>query len=388
MMEQTYFTCPITLKIFREPVMASDGHFYEKIMIKEWLIYSNKSPLNGNVLLNKDLITSRTFNTFLEKFLELNPDLISERFSEIIPHEYKKIYSNENYKKHRFDDKIYIHLINFEYVLENINNYDFMRMFIDNIDNLYYYIDKKERNVINYIITHSNDLIIKYLLDKNIDFEYQENDDAKWKPLNYLCKFSSIDSVKYGIDKGMNLDALYVNNNYNSISKINFDFIMCLFLDLEKKIHYEYECCVCDDEDDYDLSCLDAILRVCTFDTINRFIEKIKSSNEINDFVSFCDKNNKIFYSLCYNNQLKTNEFLSIYDEFEKMNIKLDLNYKCEKNYTPILLTIKNKNFDISKFILKHKDFDSKTLKVNNYNKFLDEINNELIKFLVSVIFD
>lgn len=37
--------CPISLQIFNEPVVASDGHVYEKNEIIHWLQNNQKSPM-------------------------------------------------------------------------------------------------------------------------------------------------------------------------------------------------------------------------------------------------------------------------------------------------------------------------------------------------------
>ena len=41
------FICPITYELMREPVVASDGHTYEKNAIEKWLKTNQISPRNG-----------------------------------------------------------------------------------------------------------------------------------------------------------------------------------------------------------------------------------------------------------------------------------------------------------------------------------------------------
>lgn len=41
------FMCPITYELMREPVVASDGHTYEKSAIEKWLKSHQISPRNG-----------------------------------------------------------------------------------------------------------------------------------------------------------------------------------------------------------------------------------------------------------------------------------------------------------------------------------------------------
>lgn len=41
------FLCPITYELFREPVVACDGHTYEKAAIEKWLTNKDTSPRTG-----------------------------------------------------------------------------------------------------------------------------------------------------------------------------------------------------------------------------------------------------------------------------------------------------------------------------------------------------
>jgi hypothetical protein len=48
--------CPITGFPMVEPVVAADGHTYERAAIARWLKTSDKSPMTGSVLLHKELV--------------------------------------------------------------------------------------------------------------------------------------------------------------------------------------------------------------------------------------------------------------------------------------------------------------------------------------------
>jgi hypothetical protein len=41
------FMCPITYELLRDPVVASDGHTYEKSAIEKWLKSHQTSPRSG-----------------------------------------------------------------------------------------------------------------------------------------------------------------------------------------------------------------------------------------------------------------------------------------------------------------------------------------------------
>ena len=50
--------CPITGFPMVDPVVAADGHTYERSAIARWLATSNKSPMTGSILPHKELVTN------------------------------------------------------------------------------------------------------------------------------------------------------------------------------------------------------------------------------------------------------------------------------------------------------------------------------------------
>ena len=44
------FICPITTEVMSDPVMAADGHAYERSAIERWLATKSTSPLTGGAL--------------------------------------------------------------------------------------------------------------------------------------------------------------------------------------------------------------------------------------------------------------------------------------------------------------------------------------------------
>ncbi|EOD27361.1 hypothetical protein EMIHUDRAFT_73367, partial [Emiliania huxleyi CCMP1516] len=44
------FVCPITTELMSDPVMAADGHAYERSAIERWLATKSTSPLTGGAL--------------------------------------------------------------------------------------------------------------------------------------------------------------------------------------------------------------------------------------------------------------------------------------------------------------------------------------------------
>jgi len=59
--------CPITHNVMTDPVIASDGHSYEREAILQWLQTSSKSPLTGQELLTHTLITNHALRNLIEE---------------------------------------------------------------------------------------------------------------------------------------------------------------------------------------------------------------------------------------------------------------------------------------------------------------------------------
>lgn len=57
--------CPITMKIFTDPVICSDGFTYEKSAIEIWFKSNNTSPMTGLVLENKNLIPNQIVKSLI-----------------------------------------------------------------------------------------------------------------------------------------------------------------------------------------------------------------------------------------------------------------------------------------------------------------------------------
>jgi len=62
-------TCPITLELFVDPVLASDGYTYERSAIVEWIQYKNgTSPMTRQTLKMKDLTSNRIVKQLADQY--------------------------------------------------------------------------------------------------------------------------------------------------------------------------------------------------------------------------------------------------------------------------------------------------------------------------------
>ncbi|CAJ1969246.1 unnamed protein product [Cylindrotheca closterium] len=65
--------CPITGEPMLDPVVAADGHTYERTAIARWFQSSNKSPLTGGVLSHKELVSNYMLLSSVQEAASRNP---------------------------------------------------------------------------------------------------------------------------------------------------------------------------------------------------------------------------------------------------------------------------------------------------------------------------
>jgi hypothetical protein len=65
--------CPITLSVMRDPVIAEDGHSYERSAIEQWFGTSNHSPKTGAPLRSTHLIPNHALRNTIEDFFRNHP---------------------------------------------------------------------------------------------------------------------------------------------------------------------------------------------------------------------------------------------------------------------------------------------------------------------------
>jgi hypothetical protein len=72
--------CPITQEIMFDPVVASDGHTYERNAIQRWLTKNNTSPMTKQAINDKTLRTNWAIRSAIQRFLDrsLVKDMVGE----------------------------------------------------------------------------------------------------------------------------------------------------------------------------------------------------------------------------------------------------------------------------------------------------------------------
>ncbi|CAF5013749.1 unnamed protein product, partial [Rotaria socialis] len=61
-------SCPITLSLFRDPVVAQDGHTYERAAIEEWIRKNGTSPITNKQISLEHLVPNYAIKKIVEQF--------------------------------------------------------------------------------------------------------------------------------------------------------------------------------------------------------------------------------------------------------------------------------------------------------------------------------
>ena len=65
--------CPITLSVMRDPVIAEDGHSYERSAITEWFQHNNTSPKTNLRLNSTNLVANIALRNTIQEYFAKNP---------------------------------------------------------------------------------------------------------------------------------------------------------------------------------------------------------------------------------------------------------------------------------------------------------------------------
>lgn len=203
------YKCPLTLDVFYEPVMAIDGYIYEKTAIIEWFKNNQISPITRKQISNT-LIESPFVKNSINKFLEKNPQYMSERFNIPFSSNIKlvcKYINNGDFLnltgirefslKYLMDNdvllKIFMDCKNNDIIKFLIN--DFLKYSLISLD----YVDKFGASMLHYACKYSNSSIVSYLIDRGSSLSIQTY-KTKRTALHYTCKYNSQESIKILID--------------------------------------------------------------------------------------------------------------------------------------------------------------------------------------------
>lgn len=94
------FYCPIFKELMCDPVLASDGHFYERDAITDWYKSNKNSPITREPI-NDNFISSILIKNAIDNYISKNPELAKERYQMELSRDklYKIVYEDKNAKK-------------------------------------------------------------------------------------------------------------------------------------------------------------------------------------------------------------------------------------------------------------------------------------------------
>lgn len=168
--------CPITLQLFRYPVIASDGFSYEKWSLIKLLESNNpNSPLTRERLIKK-YYDNQFLKQMVKTFIEKNPGSETEQFSE------------ELYLDYEISRKEFMNLLDNE---DFVNAAKYKNI---NISYKYYGKNKNWACIAKYIFTKCIDeeLLLKFIQNYNIHKDICHNGKSVYYYIFKICNIKSV----------------------------------------------------------------------------------------------------------------------------------------------------------------------------------------------------
>ena len=167
--------CPITLKIFRDPYVASDGFAYEKTAIIRWLDIHNRSPMTNQEITN-NIMPCTFFQRNIKQLFEKYPQLYFSEYHNIDITEFM----DETIIK-KMTDEEFEKMIN-AVSLEELNNER-----------------KNGMLLVHYVCKFGTSNKVKIIIDKGVDLKCKT--DVGWKLIHFICKKMTSEIIKHVIDE-------------------------------------------------------------------------------------------------------------------------------------------------------------------------------------------
>ena len=203
---------------------------------------------------------------------------------------------------------------------------------------------------------------LKQLINKeNKDFNYDIKNNQNINLIEYLILFNKIDIIKLIIDN-VKIDIIDENGRSILYNIIKFSYVEILILVLDKNVSLIGKDIleIYDNEGNNSLMYCILFNNITCLNILCKYIHNFYSKN-INGI-------NSLHYSIIN----------SKYDIFVSLSKYYDLNIRTNKGETPLLLSIKTKNYEIFKFLLQKKI---------NYNISEDLYNYTALHY-ISIIFN
>lgn len=225
------FICPITREFFVHPVMAEDGHMYEREAIELWYKTNDTSPISRQKIDRKILIKNIIFNNMLDEFYKNNPEHVPFNIDILIKIIHDESYDSQNIMKYlQTINEFYgnktenmVHTNSNDYYVKSLssifNNEKFISFLIShmtNMSNISYEFAFGDK-LIHLICQFGTLNVIKMIIDNpNINLEAQNGDQCA--PIHFICSGDTIlsnenqlNAIKMLVEKNINLEIK--NNN-------------------------------------------------------------------------------------------------------------------------------------------------------------------------------
>jgi hypothetical protein len=212
--------CPISKKIFKTPVIGSDGVVYEAELAFKLLESKCPSPITGQ-LLDEDIkvvITLKSFiNLLIKKFNKLKDLRYKSNFDITKIYHFSKIEILSIFT----EKKNYKNLLKYDmFKIEDLELYtfaDFLRYAPDNVVihfinkcnslNYEFEVENSKWSILNILLKHGKDETVKKVLRKSYNFDYEHKCKDDWQPIHQVANNYDGECTRLLIDKGVNLFA-------------------------------------------------------------------------------------------------------------------------------------------------------------------------------------
>jgi len=178
------------MKIFYDPVVASDGITYEFSAVNKL----TKSPMTRETFKKDSFNKSYLIRNLVEEFLKKYPEKIIDQYMPIFE---------------------YMESINEVIACIKQNNYDKLKYFVKFNFNNMTKTNVSNNSITKNILLYAKYEIVKHVIDNMISLEDTDSDGCRL--IHYVTRYGSNKALKYLISKGVNVEARTSRSNSTPI---------------------------------------------------------------------------------------------------------------------------------------------------------------------------
>lgn len=205
--------CPISMDFMEDPVMAEDGHFYDRKSITDWMKKNNTSPITKQELTGV-LIKSPVFDFLMKEFYKVNKCLRPINENTLLDDDFDFYEEKEILTYLDIIEKMHYSTNKLTKLFKNTSFIDFL---IDNHPLNYKNDDNWQ--FIHYVFHMGTFNMIKRIISRNgINLQAAKNN--KEQPIHILChtpkltEKEQLDALRFLIELGVNLNVSDGNGYY------------------------------------------------------------------------------------------------------------------------------------------------------------------------------